>query len=175
MAVRDRNLFVWQAYVIASSIVSLILLVSLFFLWRSFSDKSLQYEAQGQRLATAQEGFTTANQQVDRLLSMLGFGEWSQRDLEAMAEKFRQDAKLKDAEAEFAKAQSLFPANTPLGDKNLLKLPQHLIETIRKRNEEVAEARSRTAALQDQMRKEVEDHRQARETAEKAQKQAEPE
>ncbi|MBX3422336.1 MAG: hypothetical protein KF752_12355 [Pirellulaceae bacterium] len=173
MAVRDRNLFVWQAYVIASSIVSLMLLVGLFFLWRAYSDRVAQFDAQAQRLATAQQEFTTANQQVDRLLSMLGFGQWSQQDLESMAEKFKQDPKLKDAELEFSKAQALFPVNTPLSDKNLSKLPQHLLETIRKRNEEVAEARTRTTALQQQMQKEIEDHRQARETAEKAQKQAE--
>jgi hypothetical protein len=175
MAVRDRNLFVWQAYVIASSIVSLLLLVGLFFLWRAYSDKSAQYETQAQRLATVQQEFTTANQQVDRLLSMMGVGQWSESDLQNMAEKFKADPKLQVVEQEFAKAQTLFPANTPLGDKNLLKLPQALIETIRKRNEELAEMRTRTTALQAQMEKEISDHRSARETAENGLKQAQTE
>jgi hypothetical protein len=172
MAVRDRNLFVWQAYVIATSIISLILLIGLFFLWRAYSDKVSQYETQGQQLASARQDFTTANQQVDRLLSMMGVGQWTESDLQNMAEKAKQDPKLQVVEQEFAKAQSLFPANTPLSDKNLLKLPQTLIETIRKRNEELAEIRSRTVALQTQMEKEIEDHRRALETAEIALKQA---
>jgi hypothetical protein len=172
MAVRDRNLFVWQAYVIASSIVSLILLVSLFFLWRAFSDKSSQYEAQGQRLASAQQDFSSANQQVDRLLSMMGIGQWTESDLQNMAERSKQDPKLQLVEQEFAKAQTLFPANTPLSDKNLLKLPQMLIETIRKRNEELAEIRTQTIALKSQMEKEINDHRRALETAENALKDA---
>ncbi|HAC92089.1 MAG TPA: hypothetical protein DCF63_15905 [Planctomycetaceae bacterium] len=173
MAVRDRNLFVWQAYVIASSIVSLMLLVGMFFLWRSYSDTSVQLTAEKQKLSNAQSEFTTVNGQLDRVLSMLGYGEWTQEDLQGMAEKFKEDAKLKDVEREFAKLLSLFPANTPLKDKNLIKLPQNLIDTIRKRNEEVAEARTRTTALQEQMTKEINDHRAARETAEKAQQQAE--
>lgn len=175
MAVRDRNLFVWQAYVIASSIVSLLLLVGLFFLWRAYSDKSAQYTTQGERLASVQSEFSTANQQVDRLLSMMGVGQWSESDLQAMAEKFKADAKLQAVEAEFAKVQTLFPANTPLADKNLMKLPQALIETIRKRNEELAEMRNRTTSLQAQMDKEIADHRAARETAETALKQAQTE
>ena len=161
MAVRDRNLFVWQAYVIASSIVSLLLIVGMFFLWRAYSDKSAQFETQGQRLKSVQDEFTESSRRVDRLLSMMGIGQWSESDLQNMAELGKNDSKLQAVEQEFPKIQTLFPANTPLADKNLLKLPQALMETIRKRNEELADMRNRTTALQTRKEKEVADHRSA--------------
>lgn len=173
MAVRDRNMFVWQAYVIASSIVSLILLVGMFFLWRAWSDATANLESEKQKNTTQAENAQKTKGQYDRLMSMLGRGQWSQSDLESMQAKYKDDAELGPIEQEFSRMQTLFPANTPLSDRNLLRLPQLLLDTIRIKNEEVAEARTRTNSLQAQMTKDVDDHRRARQTAEEAQQKAE--
>lgn len=173
MAVRDRNMFVWQAYVIASTIVSLMLLVGMFFLWRAWSDNSRTLASTREQLNTAQQNGTAADGRVKRLLSMLGKGQFTEDDLTRMAETYKSDPELGPVEEEFEKMRTLFPANTPSSDKNLLRLPQLLLDTIRLRNLEVAEARNRNNALEAQMVKELEDHRRARETAEVAQQKAE--
>ena len=153
--------------------VSVGLLLGMFFLWRSWGDLSKRYDAQGEQLNTARQEFSLSEDRVKRLLSMLGQGEFTESDLESMAAKFADDPILGIVEKDFAAQKTLFPANTPLSEQNLMKLPQTLLETIRVRNEEVAEARRRTLALEAQMTTTVEDHRKAREAAETAQKKAE--
>ncbi len=173
MAVRDRNMFVWQAYVIASTIVSLILLVGMFFLWRAWSDTSRTLASTREQLNTAQTNGTQAADKVKRLMDMLGRGQFTKEDRDRMAATYKDDAELGPIEADFARMLTLFPANTADSEKNLMKLPQLLLEIIRQRNEQFAEARARETANQAQMTKEIEDHRRARETAELAQKKSE--
>lgn len=173
MAVRDRNMFVWQAYVIASSIISVILLGVMFWLWRVASDKTRQLEAKNTELANAQDTFRTTKEHKDRLLSMLGVGQWAQADLERMRQNSSKDPEMESVEVEFAKMQTMFPANEALSNRNLMRLPQLLLETIRLKNTELADSRNRINDLQAQMTKEVEDNRRARELAEDAQKKAE--
>ena len=67
MAVRDRNMFVWQAYVIASSIVSLILLVGMFFLWRAWSDSSASLDAEKQKNVTQEDVYNDTGIHVARI------------------------------------------------------------------------------------------------------------
>lgn len=173
MAVRDRNMFVWQAYVIASTIVSLILLVGMFFLWRAWSDTSRTLASTREQLNTVTTNGTQAIEKVNRLLDMLGKSQLTEKERQEKAAQFKDDPELGPIEAEFARMLTLFPANTADKEKNLMKLPQMLLEIIRVRNEEVAEGRTRMNSLQAQMTKEVEDHRRARETAELAQQKAE--
>jgi hypothetical protein len=173
MAVRDRNMFVWQAYVIASSIISLLLLVGMFFLWRAWNDTSIKLQEANTKNQTVGEAAAKTNDRFNRVMSMVGITKFGESDLQAQAELFKADPELGPLELEFAKMQTLFPANTSLADRNLLKLPQLLLETIRLKNQQLADARTKTTSLQAQMTKEVDDHRRARQTAEDAQKKAE--
>ena len=75
MAVRDRNMFAWQAYVITMSFVSVGLLLGMFFLWRSYSDLNKKYESQAASLQTKTDEGQQALLRVDRLLEMLGKGD----------------------------------------------------------------------------------------------------
>jgi hypothetical protein len=161
MAVRDRNLVVWQGYVIASSIVSLLLIVGTFFLWRAYNDQSVQLEAQAQTLNGVRQEFTTAKLQVDRLLSMMGVGTWSESDLQNMSERAMQDPTLQVVEQEFAKALKLFPANTPPGERNLLKLSQILVDTIRERNDELRVARTEIASKNAELQSKAQEYSKA--------------
>jgi hypothetical protein len=173
MAVRDRNMFVWQAYVIASSIVSLILLVGMFFLWRAWNDATASLESEKEKNATQAKNAQETKGYYDRVMSMLGRGQWSPSDMEQMQLKYKDTAELGPIEQEFARMQTLFPAQTPLSDRNLLRLPQLLLDTIRNKNETLAEARTRFNALEAQATKDVDDHRRARQIAEEAQQKAE--
>ncbi len=173
MAVRDRNMFVWQAYVIASTIVSLILLVGMFFLWRAWSDTSRNLAGKNEQLTTVTQNGQQAIEKVNILLDMLGRGQLTEKDRQDKQSVVKDDPELGPVIAEFNRMLTLFPANTADKEKNLMKLPQTLLEIIRVRNEEVAEGRTRMNSLQAQMTKEVEDHRRARETAELAQQKAE--
>lgn len=173
MAVRDRNLFAWQAYVITMSFVSVGLLLGMFFLWRSYGDLSKRFADQKTSLDTAQQEFTTSNGRVERMLSMMGIGEYTQSDMESMAERFRDDEVLAEVESAFAEQMKLFAPNDPANEKNLLKLPQYLLDTIRLRNEQVDEAREREKQLQQDLTQTVQRETKARDDALAAQKKAE--
>jgi len=172
MAVRDRNLFAWQAYVITMAFLSVALLLGMFFLWRSYSDLSKRFADQGTQLSTAQQEFTTSNSRVERLLSMVGKGDLSQGDMEAMKEKFAADPILADVEKEFEAQMNLFAPNDATS-KNLITLPKHLLDTIRIRNKQVDEARQRELDLQRQTNDIIQSETKAREDAVAAQKKAE--
>ncbi len=172
MAVRDRNLFAWQAYVITMAFLSVALLLGMFFLWRSHSDLKKQNIAQGTELSTARQEFTTSESRVDRLLSMLGKGDLSQGNMEAMKEKFAADPMLGDVEKEFESLMNLFAPNDATS-KNLTTLPKHLLDTIRIRNKQLEDARKREIELQKQTSDTIQSETKAREDAVAAQKKAE--
>ena len=88
MAVRDRNLFAWQAYVITMSFVSVGLLLGMFFLWRSYSDLNKRFDEKNTQLATATTEFQTSEARVDRLMSMVGYGEKTQDEMKEAAGRF---------------------------------------------------------------------------------------
>jgi hypothetical protein len=173
MAVRDRNLFAWQAYVITMAFVSVGLLLGMFFLWRSYSDISKKYTEQGTRLTEASQKFTLSEQQVDRLLSMLGKKEYTEAEMESLRAKFAADPLLGEVEKEFESLMKLFAPNDPASEKNLMKLPQQLLETIRIRNSQVNEAREREKMLQKEKEDTVQSETKARQDAVAAQNKAE--
>ncbi len=174
MAVRDRNLFAWQAYVITMSFISVGLLLGMFFLWRSYSDLSKKYDAQATQLTTAQTEFQTAEAQRARLLTMVGQGEGGTQDeLNEAAARFAADPLLGPVEKEFAEQMNLFAANVAPSEKNLIKLPKYLLETIRARNEDIDKARKLEAQLLAEKTATLQRETKARQDAEAAQKKAE--
>ncbi len=173
MAVRDRNLFAWQAYVITMSFVSVGLLLGMFFLWRSYSDLNKRFEEKDTQLTTARTEFTTSEARVERLLSMVGYGEKTQEELEQEAARFATDEKLGPVEKEFAQQMNLFAPNVDASEKNLMKLPKYLLDTVRVRNEDIDKAREREAQLLADKTATLQRETKAREDAELAQKKAE--
>jgi hypothetical protein len=173
MAVRDRNLFAWQAYVITMAFVSVGLLLGMFFLWRSYSDLSKKYDDQSTQLSTARSEFQTSEGRVDRLLSMMGVGENTEQELNDMASRFAADEKLAEIEKEFQVQMNLFDPNVAASEKNLMKLPKYLLDTVRARNNDIDAAREREAKLLADMTATVQRESKARQDAEAAQKKAE--
>jgi hypothetical protein len=68
MSGRDRNMFAWQAYVIAMSIVSALMLVGLFFLWNYASTQAKEAEAAKASASTSATELGKAKLKSDRLL-----------------------------------------------------------------------------------------------------------
>ncbi len=174
MAVRDRNLFAWQAYVITMSFVSVGLLLGMFFLWRSYSDLNKRLDDKTTELTTASTAFATEEARVGRLLSMVGVGGKTENELNEEAAKFANDEKLAAVEKEFAQMMRLFaPGVTGGSERNLMKLPKYLIDTVRLRNEDIDKARERETQLLAEKTATLQRETQAREAAEVAQKAAE--
>lgn len=173
MAVRDRNLFAWQAYVITMSFVSVGLLLGMFFLWRSYSDLNKRFEEKDTQLSTARTEFTTSEARVGRLMSMLGYGEKTQQELDEEASRFASDERLGPVEKEFAQQMNLFAPNVDASEKNLMRLPKYLLDTVRVRNEDIDKARERETQLLAEKTATLQRETKAREDAELAQKKAE--
>ncbi|RMF37000.1 MAG: hypothetical protein D6753_18370 [Planctomycetota bacterium] len=151
MAVRDRNLFAWQAYVVTSAIISVGLLVLMFFMWRAWSDASKRLADMETQLQSARSDFQLSEKRVNRLLSMMGYGNYSDSELQAMAAEMANDEKLGPVEKDFAEQMKLFPPTFELADKNLMQLPKFLMDTIRLRNEEIIQAREEVKRLETEL------------------------
>ncbi len=173
MAVRDRNLFAWQAYVITMSFVSVGLLLGMFFLWRSYSDLNKKFEEKSTQLSTQATEYQTSEARVDRLLSMVGHSEKTADELEADATRFATDEKLGPVEKEFATQMALFAANVSASEKNLINLPKYLIEVLRARNEDIDKAREREAKILAEKTATLQRETKARQDAEAALQKAE--
>lgn len=174
MAVRDRNLFAWQAYVITMAFLSVGLLLGMFFLWRSYSDLNKRFDDQGTQLSNARTEFTTMEARVKRLLSMVGYGEGgTEEELNAAASQFANDEILGPVEAKFSEQMKLFAPNVAATEKDLMNLPKYLLDTVRARNEDIDAARERESKILADMTATLQRETKAREDAEAAQKKAE--
>lgn len=174
MAVRDRNLFAWQAYVITMSFVSVGLLLGMFFLWRAFSDTSKELDEKSNQLTEQGTRFTEMEARLNRLLWMVGHGKQdTDEDPTAAAARFATDEVLGAVEKEFASQMALFAPNLAATEKDLMKLPKYLIDTVRARNEDIDKAREREAQILAEKTATLQRETQARQDAEAALKKAE--
>lgn len=153
MAVRDRNLFAWQAYVITMSFVSVGLLVLTFLLWSKNSAVSKINEDRQTQLTDAGNKFALEEQRTRRLLAMMGNDYLpgtmiTPQELENMEQQFKDDEKLAQVEKDYKEAMALFPPGTKPEDRTLIQLPETLVDGIRRVNEDLVTARGESAALQ---------------------------
>lgn len=164
MAVRDRNLSTWQAYVLTMSFVSVLLLLGMFFLWRSYSDLGSRFATLTAAEATAKDAALKSEARVRRLQSMLGYGSYTTAELESMRTAMAEDPILASVEKKFAEDMKVFDPTVADAEKNYVTLPSFLIDTMRQRNNELAAGRAEVGKLQ----KEVADRRVSETNARKA-------
>ncbi len=146
MAVRDKNLVAWQAYVITMAFISVGLMLGMFFLYRSYADTTKRFTETTTKYNEALSEAKKSEARVTRLKAMMGFGQHSSEDLQAMAQEFANDPALGEVEKKFAEQMKLFAKNDT--DANLIKLPEFLMNTIRIRNEELDRLKKSEAAIQ---------------------------
>lgn len=164
MAVRDKNLVAWQAYVITMAFISVGLMLGMFFLYRTYADTAKRSAEMSTQLSEAGTKYQKSEARVRRLKSMLGYGEHTKEDLDAMAAEMASDPDLGIVEKDFAEQMKVF-AKSEKGD--LLKLPKYLMDTLRQRNEEIDRARKREAEIQKEQTDTLARETAAREEAQK--------
>ena len=102
MAVRDKNLVAWQAYVITMAFISVGLMLGMFFLYRTYADTAKRTAEMSTQLAEAGTKYQKSESRVRRLKSMLGYGEHTKEELDAMAAEMAADPDLGVVEKDFA-------------------------------------------------------------------------
>ncbi|MCA9125964.1 MAG: hypothetical protein KDB22_02725 [Planctomycetales bacterium] len=170
MAVRDRNLFAWQAYVITMTIVSVGLLLGMFFLWRSASDLAAKNDSTNERLQQATSEFQTAERKIELMRAMIGYGTYSDEEMQEKLTSFASDASMSDVVADYGEAMKFFAPGVV--EKNLLKLPTYLMETLRARNADIEAARQKVNDLTAKLKATVDSETAARVDAETKLKEA---
>jgi hypothetical protein len=155
------------------SIVSVLLLAGMFFLWRSYSDTATKLESANSSLTNAQGQYTDANNKVELMRAMLGYSTYSESEMEQRTSSFEGDPEMARLISDYDTAMKQFPSDA--AEKNLLKLPESLIETIRKRNMDLEALLKEKANLEAQLKATVQRETAARLNAETAQKKAETE
>ncbi|MCC6510993.1 MAG: hypothetical protein IT423_17965 [Pirellulaceae bacterium] len=171
MAARDRNLFAWQAYVIVTSIISLLLLVGVFFLWKIHTDLLKSNAEQKTQLTTANAEKGKADMRVNRLKNMLGYGTATVEDVKFMVDTLKDDPEMVDVEKNYTTDMTVFSASQE--KKNYREFPVTLLATILERNNQVAEAEAMVARLKDEKANLDKSHAEALGAAQSAQKKAE--
>ncbi len=166
MAVRDRNLSTWQAYVFTMSFVSVILLIGSFMLWRWNNDLTGKLTALTAENETTKTEYTKAGQRVRRLRSMLGAGVFTVEELAEMKASMVDDPELAPVEKDFDEHMKLFDASVPATERNYITLPVFLSDTIKQRNIDVVNLRATIASLQQQMADVTDRETKARKAAE---------
>jgi hypothetical protein len=140
MAVRDRNLFAWQAYVITMSLVSVIVLVGTYLLWADWSNQTKINAQLRDDLSKAQAEVRTGTTRVSMLKGMLGYGGESAENLDAMAAQLSGDAELQEVVKNYGEDMKLFDPNQ--AKKDYRQLPIFLLDTVRERNAQIDRARA---------------------------------
>jgi hypothetical protein len=167
MAVRDKNLVAWQAYVITMAFISVGLMLGMFFLYRTYADTAKRSAEMSTQLAEAGTKYQKSESRVHRLKAMMGYT--IDEDPDALASEMVNDPDLAVVEKDFAEQMKVF-AKSEKGD--LMKLPKYLMDTLRLRNEEIDRARKREAEIQKEQTDTLARETAAREEAQKKAAQA---
>ncbi|XZE21640.1 hypothetical protein SH449x_001544 [Pirellulaceae bacterium SH449] len=131
---RDRNVTVWQAYVIVMSIVSVLSLGWLFFILFTSGTNQRTAETALRDKRSAEENLRAASNKNQLLMSMLGVGNpISDAEFEQLRSQVTGDADIDAAAKAYTDHMVLFgPGAT---EKSYLKLVDNIMQQLRRRNE----------------------------------------
>ena len=132
---RDRNLSVWQAYVIVMSFVSLLCIGALCYTVFQSGTNFKTVEAAKNQEKDANDKLGKEREKSQLLEMVLGEGEWSQTDLEQRLKTLSGDAKIDSIQKKFVADMGLLGPNVT--EKNYHKLVETLMQTVRERNLQV--------------------------------------
>lgn len=167
MAVRDKNLVAWQAYVITMAFISVGLMLGMFFLYRTYADTAKKSADMSTKYNETLNEAKKSEARVTRLKAMMGYGQHTSDELQAMATEFAADPALGEVEKDFAEQMKLFAKSDKDSDKSLMKLPKFLMDTIRIRNETIAQYRKQEVEIQKEQSDTLARETKAREEAQK--------
>ncbi|MFN9624957.1 MAG: hypothetical protein ACK6AT_01665 [Planctomycetota bacterium] len=132
---RDRNLYVWQAYVVVMSFVSLLCIGALCYVIFQSGTNSKTVEA-AQAQARASDDKLREEVKKSQLLEMvLGAKQSSQAEFDQLSQSFSGNAEITNIQKKYLADMGLLGPNVT--DKNYLKLVETLMQTVRERNLQV--------------------------------------
>lgn len=166
MASRDRNLFAWQAYVIAMSFVVVGLLIALGFSIANHSNMKLSMEKSAEKENTATATTRKLSNELEYLKGMLGQRQFTEAEWKQLKESST-DPQSDALQAQYNKDMSLFGPNEPIQNRNYTKLSEYLIRELKARNAQVDTAAKTQAELTKKTESIVKNETAAREAAEK--------
>lgn len=134
---RDRNLFAWQAYVIVTSILSVLLLGCVFYLWKIHTDLVKTSAAKVDEMSKLNSEKLLSDKRVARLKAMLGY---NQTEDNYLSEELKTDPEMQEVEKNFPLDMDVFA--TSAKNKNYREFPVTLINTIRERNKQVQDLKN---------------------------------
>ncbi len=143
---RDRNVYVWQAYVTVMSIVSLACLGAMAFVIFQSGTNSKTVEGAIDREQKAQTSLREENTRRQVLESMLGVGKpVTEAEFNTMLTQITADEQLNSAIKTYTNNMALFgPGAT---DRNYTKLVTTLMTELRARNQQVESSQRRELTL----------------------------
>jgi hypothetical protein len=161
---RDRNVTVWQAYVIVMSIVSFLSLGWLcYILFTSGTNQQTAEKAIKDKDAAVQN-LRKASDKNQILLSMLGIGTTiSKQEFEQLRTQLTGDKDLDEAAKAYTSHMVLFGQDEP--DRNYVKLIDNLTKTLRRRNETVAKMQADRDTDQASYKRKIDEETKLRESA----------
>ena len=109
-----------------------------FFLWSSGNTARLDAETADNKLRTAQAEARKMTTQIDRLKSMMGFGSFTEAELNAMKENAGDDPVMAEVEQQFATHMGFFGQDVDASTRSYKTLPEYLTNAIRDRNSQYA-------------------------------------
>lgn len=134
---RDRNLYVWQAYVIVMSFVSLVCIGALAYIVFQSGTNSKTVEVFKKQAEQAESNFKIENKKTQILEMVLGVGSQptNQDSLNQLTSSFANNADIAEVQTKYAADMALLGPNVT--EKNYRKLVETLMQTVRERNLQV--------------------------------------
>ncbi len=146
---RDRNVYVWQAYVTVMSIVSLACLGALAFVIFSSGTNAKSVDAAQEREQKAQASLREESNRRQLLQAMVGSGKpQTEAEFNQMVSQVANDEELKNAIKKYNDNMALMGGNAT--DKNYSNLVDLLVQELRSRNMQLASSGQREIALKDE-------------------------
>ena len=132
---RDRNLYVWQAYVIVMSLVSLLSIGALCYVVFQSGTNYKTVEAAKNQATEADKKFRDENSKAQSLELMLGGRTGTANDYDQLTQTFSGNPELAGFQKKYVADMGLLGPNVT--EKNYHKLVETLMQTVRERNLQV--------------------------------------
>jgi hypothetical protein len=132
---RDRNLYVWQAYVIVMSFVSLLSIGALCYVIFQSGTNSTTVEAMKAQASASDAKLREEEKKALLLEMVLGAKPSSQAEFDQISQSFSGNAEITDIQKKYVADMGLLGPNVT--DKNYRKLVETLMQTVRERNLQV--------------------------------------
>lgn len=164
MAARDDSVI--RGSLIASLIFLVLSLALNFFFW-SWGDTQAETAAGAKERLQAQDNeLRTMQSQATLMKAMLGVGGLSQAQFDQLTSSSGGDPDMEVIEQNFARDMALFGPEVDPQNRNYPALPDFLVNAIRNRNVQYAQAREQATQIRSQADSDIEVARKAQEVAE---------